>query len=150
MPGHGRTAVAIANALSMAYLSAYAEMRLAAAIVASGGDRDKAARRLRRVHQLTTEWATRPLCELAERLAARARLDIGQGTPPAIGPGLTSRERQVLELITRGASNRQISDELFISEKTTSVHVSNILRKLGVGSRGEAASLAYEKGWATF
>jgi DNA-binding NarL/FixJ family response regulator len=63
---------------------------------------------------------------------------------------LTPRERQVLDLIARGASNRQISEELFISEKTTSVHVSNILRKLGVVSRGEAASLAHERGWVGY
>jgi DNA-binding NarL/FixJ family response regulator len=100
---------------------------------------------------MTFQWPL--ICwygSLTERLAARARLDIGAGTLPPSGPGLTSRERQVLELIARGASNRQIAEELFISERTTSVHVSNILRKLGVGSRGQAASLAYEKGWASF
>ena len=149
-PSAWTEAVAAADALSMGYLRAYAELRLAEAIVASGGDRDEAARCLRHVHKLTTGWGTRPLGELTERLATRARIDIGTGTPPPVESKLTSRERQVLDLIARGASNRQISDELFISEKTTSVHVSNILRKLGVSSRGEAASLAYEKGWAGF
>lgn len=54
---------------------------------------------------------------------------------------LTARERQVLELIAEGLSNRQIGERLFISVKTVSVHVSAVLRKLGVGSRTEAAVL---------
>ncbi|MFJ4223800.1 AAA family ATPase [Microbacterium sp. NPDC089695] len=52
---------------------------------------------------------------------------------------LTAREQQVLELIAEGLSNRQIGERLFISVKTVSVHVSAVLRKLGVGSRTEAA-----------
>ncbi len=52
---------------------------------------------------------------------------------------LTAREQQVLELIAEGLSNRQIGERLFISGKTASVHVSAILRKLGVSSRTEAA-----------
>lgn len=146
-PDAWRAAVDVAHDLALGYLEAYGELRLAEAIVRSGGDRDDAARRVRHVHQLATGWGTRPLRELVEQLAARARLDLGAGLPALPVRGLTPREYQVLELITRGASNRQISDELFISEKTTSVHVSNILRKLGVASRGEAASMAYEKGW---
>ena len=55
---------------------------------------------------------------------------------------LTARERQVLELVTEGLSNRQIGERLFISAKTASVHVSAILRKLGVATRTEAAVLA--------
>jgi ATP/maltotriose-dependent transcriptional regulator MalT len=56
-------------------------------------------------------------------------------------PVLTARERQVLDLIAEGLSNRQISERLFISAKTASVHVSNILRKLGATSRTEAVFL---------
>ncbi|WP_363367439.1 MULTISPECIES: helix-turn-helix transcriptional regulator [unclassified Microbacterium] len=52
---------------------------------------------------------------------------------------LTARERQVLELLAEGLSNRQIGERLFISVKTVSVHVSAVLRKLGVSSRTEAA-----------
>ncbi|MCX5375676.1 response regulator transcription factor [Streptomyces sp. NBC_00091] len=57
--------------------------------------------------------------------------------------GLTSRERDVLRLVAAGGTNRQIAEELFISPKTASVHVSNILAKLGVAGRGEAAALAH-------
>lgn len=58
---------------------------------------------------------------------------------------LTARQRQVLELVAEGLSNRQIGDRLFISAKTASVHVSAILRKLGVASRTEAAVAARER-----
>jgi DNA-binding CsgD family transcriptional regulator len=69
------------------------------------------------------------------------------GTAPAPsaegGPQqLTAREREVLELLSDGRSNRQIAAKLYISEKTVSVHVSNILAKLGVASRTEAAAEA--------
>ncbi|MGZ0235660.1 helix-turn-helix domain-containing protein, partial [Streptomyces sp. CPS1] len=60
--------------------------------------------------------------------------------------GLTTREREVLRLVAAGRTNRQIAEELFISPKTVSVHVSNILAKLGVSSRGEAAALAHRLG----
>jgi DNA-binding CsgD family transcriptional regulator len=59
--------------------------------------------------------------------------------------GLTSREAEVLAWITAGWSNRQIGEKLFISPKTVSVHISNILRKLDVSSRYEAAALARHK-----
>ncbi|HYN75814.1 MAG TPA: response regulator transcription factor, partial [Candidatus Limnocylindria bacterium] len=56
---------------------------------------------------------------------------------------LTSREREVVALLSAGASNRRIAQQLFISEKTASVHVSHILAKLGVSSRLEAAAVAH-------
>ncbi|WTY93324.1 LuxR C-terminal-related transcriptional regulator [Sphaerisporangium sp. NBC_01403] len=56
---------------------------------------------------------------------------------------LTAREHEVLRLVTTGRSNREIAAELFISAKTVSVHVSNILAKLGVASRGEASATAH-------
>jgi DNA-binding NarL/FixJ family response regulator len=59
---------------------------------------------------------------------------------------LTSREREVLALLAEGRTNRQLARELYISEKTVSVHVSNILAKLGVRSRTEAAAVARRDG----
>jgi DNA-binding CsgD family transcriptional regulator len=59
---------------------------------------------------------------------------------------LTPREREVLALVALGRTNRQIADEPFISENTAGVHVSDILGKLGVAGRGEAAALAYRLG----
>jgi DNA-binding NarL/FixJ family response regulator len=77
-------------------------------------------------------------------LAARARL--GPRPAAAHGPvpplGLTQREAEVLGLLARGLTNRQIADELYISEKTAGVHVSSILAKLDVSSRARAAAIA--------
>jgi DNA-binding CsgD family transcriptional regulator len=68
------------------------------------------------------------------------------GKHDQLGPSglvsLTDRERDVLELLVEARTNRQIATRLYISEKTVSVHVSNILAKLGVRSRAEAAALA--------
>jgi DNA-binding NarL/FixJ family response regulator len=72
------------------------------------------------------------------------------GSDPAAGGvgavgnlGLTPRELDVLRLVAEGLSNGQIGGRLFISTKTVSVHVSNILAKLGVASRTEAAAVAH-------
>ena len=63
--------------------------------------------------------------------------------PPGAGVWLTPREHDVLHLVTAGRSNAQIAGELFISPKTVSVHVSNILAKLGATSRAEATTIAH-------
>ena len=62
--------------------------------------------------------------------------------------GLTEREREVLRLLAAGQSNPEIARTLFISAKTASVHVSNILAKLGVSGRVEAAAVAHRLGVA--
>jgi DNA-binding NarL/FixJ family response regulator len=84
-------------------------------------------------------------------LAKRARLRLDpDATAPATEPptpaedlGLTPREAEVLALVAAGRSNGQIAQALYISPKTASVHVSNILAKLGVHTRGEAAAVAH-------
>lgn len=99
--------------------------------------------------------ATAPAGEaraLAEDLGARPVLDlleraVPSGAAPHATPGsLTPREREVLTHLERGRTNGQIADALFISRKTASVHVSNILAKLGAATRGEAVSLARGQG----
>jgi DNA-binding CsgD family transcriptional regulator len=116
------------------------------------GDRDGAAERLRRAVPLADELGARPLAEQIALLARRARIRLtGEDTAETPGGpgagggelGLTERELEVLRLVTAGRSNREIAAELFISPKTASVHVSNILGKLGVASRGEAAARAH-------
>ena len=59
---------------------------------------------------------------------------------------LTDREEEVLLLVAQGLTNRQIGERLFISAKTVSVHVSNVLAKLGASGRAEAVSLAHQRG----
>ncbi|MFI8195743.1 AAA family ATPase [Streptomyces sp. NPDC085942] len=74
----------------------------------------------------------------------RARADEEDPAIAAVASfGLTPREQDVHRLVAAGHTNRRIAEELFISPKTASVHVSNILAKLGVASRGEAAALAH-------
>ncbi len=79
----------------------------------------------------------------AARLATRTRVPL-PGAAVGRGPlsRLTPREREVLDLLATGATNRAIATSLFITEKTASVHVSNLIAKLGVANRGEAAALA--------
>lgn len=70
----------------------------------------------------------------------------GEAEPAAAGPhplGLTEREAEVLRLIALGRSNRQIGEALFISPKTVSVHVSDLLGKLGAANRSQAAAIAH-------
>jgi DNA-binding NarL/FixJ family response regulator len=96
-----------------------------------------------RAERTATRLGARPL--LAE-LATTGRPGAGRPSPGAPAPAgldaLTPREQDVLRLVTDGRSNRQIAHQLYISEKTVSVHVSNILAKLGVRSRTEAAALS--------
>ncbi|MFE4666572.1 AAA family ATPase [Streptomyces sp. NPDC056716] len=119
-------------------------------------NRARATELLRLAHAVADHLGARPLAEATGLLAQRARLTLRQGPRRALTPadpadpaealGLTSRERDVLRLVSAGRTNRQIAEELFISPKTASVHVSNILGKLGVSGRGEAAAVAHRLG----
>ena len=134
------------------YPLAMARWRAAEALLTSRGDRNLAGELLRRGHAAAVALGAEPLRGELERLARLGRVELGprQAGPPA-GPaapagaelGLTPRELDVLALVAEGRSNRQIADALFISAKTASVHVSNILAKLGVVSRVEAAAVAH-------
>ncbi|MFE1410399.1 AAA family ATPase [Streptomyces sp. NPDC058746] len=139
--------------LDRPYLLARARHRLAEAMLAAGGDRESVTALLREAYATADRLGSRRLREDLALLAQRARLpltaaDAHPATPaprtdPAEALGLTSRERDVLRLVAAGSTNRKIAEELFISPKTASVHVSNILAKLGVAGRGEAAALAH-------
>ncbi|MFJ4906262.1 BREX system ATP-binding domain-containing protein [Streptomyces sp. NPDC093249] len=123
--------------------------RLADALLVEGGRREEAAALLREAHATARALGARPLREEVELLAARARLSLTEEKAPVTAEpdgdafGLTPREQDVLRLVAAGRTNRQIAGELFISPKTASVHVSNILAKFGVAGRGEAAALAH-------
>jgi DNA-binding NarL/FixJ family response regulator len=85
--------------------------------------------------------------EIAVLVAAGRPADAVLVAPkPQTADSLTDREREVLALVANGLSNLQIADSLVISERTARTHVSNILGKLGVASRTQAALLAIREG----
>ncbi|RCG31680.1 helix-turn-helix transcriptional regulator [Sphaerisporangium album] len=140
-------AVAAWNALHQPYAEARTLLGAAQAAIAAG-ERDEAAERLSRAARLADRLRVTPLTSEIDSLARRARLQLSDDATSAPRPadpgfGLTAREQEVLRLVATGRSNREIAAELFISAKTVSVHVSNILAKLGVTSRGEAAATAH-------
>jgi DNA-binding CsgD family transcriptional regulator len=139
--------------LGRPYMTAYARWREAEAALLAR-DRATATRSLEEARAIASRLGAAPLLEEVEALARRARI-VPAGAEPAPDEaegrqssqfGLTGREREVLGLLVDGRSNRQIADLLFISQNTAGVHVSNILGKLGVASRGEAAALAHRQG----
>jgi DNA-binding NarL/FixJ family response regulator len=140
-------------ALAQPQQEAYALLLAASAASAAAGNREGAATRLGRAAELASRLGARPLLEQIGSLARRARVDVpalpgprGHVEPGGAAPfGLTERELEVLRLVAAGRGNRDIAAELFISPKTASVHVSNILGKLGVSSRGAAAATAYQQ-----
>jgi DNA-binding CsgD family transcriptional regulator len=109
--------------------------------------REEAAEELRFVDETADRLGARPLREAARRLAKRGRIPLGEGAVPrdTIDP-FTPRERSVLRLVALGRTNRQVGEELFISEKTVSVHLSRIMAKLGATRRTEAVAIASERG----
>ena len=86
------------------------------------------------------------LGSLAQYLGLVDRFAEARRPTPTEQLGLTPREAEVLALVAAGRSNRRIAEALFISPKTASVHVSNILAKLGVATRVEAAAVAHRLG----
>jgi ATP/maltotriose-dependent transcriptional regulator MalT len=123
---------------------------------ASAGDRVAAAAAAADAREISLRIGATWVRDEVDGLVVRARLApseshdeqaSGTAEPEVEDPfGLTPRERQVLELIAKGATNREIGAELFMAEKTASVHVSRILMKLDVRSRTEAAGVAHRLG----
>ena len=126
------------------------------------GLRRAAADDLREAAAVAGELGARPLAAAVAGLAGRSGTavaapdagsdgasssggTVGSGATGAAGP-LTPREHAVLEQVALGLTNRRIGEELFISEKTVSVHLSRLMAKLGATGRAEAVSLAYERG----
>jgi ATP/maltotriose-dependent transcriptional regulator MalT len=161
-PDGWRAAAAAWDALGRPYPTAYCRWRLAEALLAGTargapvgpatppGEPVRVAREAHRVARLL---GAAPLRRELEQLAQRGRLDLvglaPTGRPdPGDALGLTAREGQVMLLLTRGYTNREIATELTISVKTASVHVSHILHKLGVSRRIEAAAIAHRLGLA--
>ena len=136
---------------------AYCRMREAEAALASHAPRSSAMLPLRAAFGIAQSLGAAGIVRDIEVLARRGRLDlgpIGESTVAGLDEtataerrlGLTRRETEVLRLLVAGRTNREIGEALFISGKTASVHVSNILAKLEVGGRIEAAAVAHRLG----
>jgi DNA-binding CsgD family transcriptional regulator/tetratricopeptide (TPR) repeat protein len=152
------TAAAAAHELRHPHDQAYSRFRQAEALLLARGSRAGAQAAAVEAHHIASDLGAAPLQREIERLALRSRLDlvsrpvasqrasgatpVGRGTPFR----LTPREQDVLERLTLGRTNREIAADLFISEKTASVHVSNIKSKLGANGRAEIAAIAVRLG----
>jgi DNA-binding CsgD family transcriptional regulator/tetratricopeptide (TPR) repeat protein len=150
------SAVSACREMNEPYPLAYALLRHAEAL-AGAHETAAASASAREALGLARGMGAAPLAAEIEVLIRRARLRVDEaekdGAPAEQAVpgelerlGLTAREAEVLGLIADGHSNGQIAERLFISRKTASVHVSNILAKLGVGTRLEAAAMAHRMG----
>ncbi|MFF3750872.1 AAA family ATPase [Streptomyces sp. NPDC002018] len=155
-PEHWAGVVAAFEETGRPFERALARLRRASALLDAHAGRAEAAGLLAQAHTTALRLGARPLAEDITRVAGRARLGlpgaaggaVERAAPrpvpdPARSLGLTPREQDVLRLVAAGHSNRRIAEELYISPKTASVHVSNILAKLGVSGRTEAAALSH-------
>ena len=159
-PARWAAAAGAADAAARPFAAAYARYREAEAGIGARVDRPAAVRSLRMAHAEALRLGAEPLRHDIERLARQARIDLRRpvtdpttsvgdgGAAPSSAElmGLTPREAEVLRLVATGRSNCEIGDALFISRKTASVHVSNILSKLGASRRTEAAAIAHRLG----
>ena len=152
------------GALRRPWFAAYFPYREGEALAGDSATRGEAAARLAEALEIARGLGAAPLVDAVEGVARRARLTlsgsveepVAEGQPAGeVAPdaaddpfGLTPREREVLTLVAAGQTNRRIAESLFISESTAGVHVSNILGKLGVTSRTEAAAVAVRLGLA--
>jgi DNA-binding NarL/FixJ family response regulator len=144
-PAAWRAAVAAWRVDGQLYPLARALTALADA-AATAGDRTPAEGALDEAEAIATRLGARPLLDqvatLGQRIGLRARTPATTAAPHV----LTEREREVLRLVSEGLSNRRIADQLYISPKTASVHVSRIIAKLEVANRMEAAASARRLG----
>jgi DNA-binding CsgD family transcriptional regulator len=132
---HWRTTVELFGELGHGYEQARARARLALVLRATG-DTEAAREEAAAAREYATRLGARPLLE---ELGGAARNETTTDL-------LTAREREILELVATGRSNGDIGQQLFISAKTVSVHVSNVMAKVGAASRTEAVALARQAG----
>ncbi|QCB95455.1 helix-turn-helix transcriptional regulator [Cellulomonas shaoxiangyii] len=130
-----------------AYEEARSRWRWAEALLVAG-DRAAATTQAASALAAAQGMGARPLAEAVRDLVRRGRLDVAGVRAQGVDV-LTAREAEVLALVAQGLSNRQIGERLFISGKTVSVHVSNVLGKLGASGRTEAVTVAHRRGLLT-
>jgi DNA-binding CsgD family transcriptional regulator len=137
------------DAVGVPYPAAIARYHEADARLRRRSDHQRAATAARTALATAERLGATPLVDRVRLLAQRGRLDLTESAEPAVvevdplrALGISAREAEVLRLLGLGRTNRQIADELYISEKTASVHVTHLLRKLGVTNRVEASAIA--------
>ena len=135
---------AVEDCGELLYWKAQSYWKLAGALL-KVGQRDEAATALRHARDIAVHLGATPLLNAVLALGKRGRIAL-PGVEPDEEDVLTPRERAVLELVAAGLTNKQVGSQLYISEKTASVHLSRVMAKLGAGSRTEAVSLAYDRG----
>ncbi|QGQ21142.1 AAA family ATPase [Cellulomonas sp. JZ18] len=126
------------------YEQARSRWRWAEALLGAG-DRTGASAQAAAALAAAQRMGAVPLASAVRDLVRRGRLDV-DGVRAPTADVLTAREAEVLALVAQGLSNRQIGERLFISGKTVSVHVSNLLTKLGASGRTEAVAVAHRRG----
>ncbi|WP_285483334.1 helix-turn-helix transcriptional regulator [Amycolatopsis sp. NBRC 101858] len=143
-------AAAAAFGYGAVYEQAVCRWHEAEALLAADGDAHAA---LEAAHAVALRLGAVPLRDAVRDLAHRARVELDGVEPAApvrtITDPLTDRERDVLERVALGRTNRQVGEELYISEKTVSVHLSRVMAKLGASRRAEAVAIAYDRGLLT-
>jgi DNA-binding CsgD family transcriptional regulator len=146
---------ALRDELHEPFEGAYARWRVGEALLHDRSGRNEAERVLREAYASARALGAAALCDEISAVARRGRVELetGEQRPaeeteeePIDRLGLSERELEVLALLAEGRTNRQIGEALFITEKTAGHHVSNILGKLGVSSRVEAAAVAHRAG----
>ena len=135
----------LATQRAPAHLHPYAGLRLGQHLVAAR-ERVEAKQVLATASEEALALGSTLLSDRIASLSQRAGFVVASPSEESPVAGLTPRELEVLQLVADGRSNGEIASALFISTKTASVHVSNILAKLGVSGRGEAAAVAHRIG----
>jgi ATP/maltotriose-dependent transcriptional regulator MalT len=148
---HFHTAATLWHEIGAQLAEARARRFLAESLLRHGpaDDRDEARQQIQLARTICERLGAQGELHLIDGLARQHGVQRRPARTTSHGPeGLTPREREVLSLLARGVSNRAIAETLVISEKTVEVHVSNILGKLGLSSRAQAAVYAVEQGLA--
>jgi DNA-binding CsgD family transcriptional regulator len=153
-PDLWRAAVSLWDEAHEPYPAAYCAWREAEALLEGRAGRSRADACLQQAWQTSKALGVLPLMTRVERLAQRARIPLREAdtveaahrSTLADDLGLTPREVEVLGQLAAGRTDREIAEALFISKKTASVHVSNLLRKLDVANRVEAGRVGQAHG----
>ena len=158
-PDDASETVGLLESSGFGYEAALVRLLLIDLLITSGADR---ARLEREVVELARIAMSCGMTWIADRVASlikatRVKVDL-EAEPAPTGPAktevvypcdLTAREAEVLSLLTEGLTNKAIGERLYVSPRTVSTHVSNLLAKLGVGNRGEAAAAYHRLGFET-